>query len=457
MTSVQIVILAAGQGTRMRSSQPKVLHKLAGKPLLGHVLDVAAAVSNTPPVVIYGHQGKLLHESFSRHNVTWVEQPQQLGTGHAVQQALPNIKEQDRVLVLYGDVPLISVETLKRLITVTPDKALGMLTATLENPTGYGRIKRDAQNKVVGVVEEKDASVAERAIKEINPGIYFVPATLLKKWLPALANNNAQKEYYLTDIISQAARENIAIHTEQPAMSEEILGINDRVQLAQIERFQQKRFAEKLMRQGVTIIDPARLDVRGEVDIAQDVTLDVNIILEGDVSIGEGSTIGANCILRDVKIGKRVEIKPNSVIEGATIGAESIIGPFARVRPGTVLAANTHIGNFVEVKNSAIGEGSKVNHLSYIGDSEIGKQVNVGAGTITCNYDGANKHKTIIRDSAHIGSDTQLVAPVTIGEGATIGAGSTITKDVPPNALTLSHRLEQRTKQSWKRPQKKDK
>lgn len=453
MTEIQTIILAAGQGTRMRARLPKVLHRLAGVPLLERVIQTAIAVSNKPPIIIYGHEGAQLRQALAHYNATWVEQTQQLGTGHAVQQALPHINDHDKVLVLCGDVPLISVATLKKLIDVTPINTLGMLTATLAQPTGYGRIKRDAKNKVIGIVEEKEASEAERAITEINPGIYLVPATLLKKWLPALKNTNAQKEYYLTDVIAQAAQEKIVIQTEQPAMAEEVLGVNDRVQLAQLERFQQQKLAEKLMREGVTIIDPARIDIRGEVVVAQDVTLDVNVILEGDVSIGEGSTIGANCILRDVKVGERVEIKPNSVIEGATIGAESVIGPFARIRPGTVLSIKTHVGNFVEVKNSSVGEGSKINHLSYVGDSEVGKQVNVGAGTITCNYDGTNKHKTIIKDRVHIGSDTQLVAPVTVGEGATIGAGSTITKDVPPNDLTLSHRLDQRS-QSWKRPEK---
>jgi bifunctional UDP-N-acetylglucosamine pyrophosphorylase/glucosamine-1-phosphate N-acetyltransferase len=451
--AVQVVILAAGQGTRMHSRLPKVLHQLAGKPMLERVILTASTISNKPPIIIYGHEGAQLQKTLAPHNITWIEQQQQLGTGHAVQQALPAINDKDQVLILYGDVPLISTETLQKLIDATSTDKIGMLTATLSQPTGYGRIKRDAQSKVISIIEEKDATAIERAITEINPGIYLVPAALLKKWLPMLHNNNAQKEYYLTDIISQAAKEKIEIQTEQPAMSEEIFGINDRVQLAQLERFQQRKFAEKLMRQGVTIIDPARLDIRGEVDIAQDVTLDINVILEGDVSIDEGSTIGANCILRDVKIGKHVEIKANSVIEGATIGAESIIGPFARIRPGTVLAANTHIGNFVEVKNSKIDAGSKINHLSYIGDSEIGKQVNIGAGTITCNYDGANKHKTIIQDNVHIGSDTQLVAPVTIGEGATIAAGSTIIKDVPPNELTFSHRLDLRS-QNCKRPEK---
>lgn len=458
MAAIQVVVLAAGQGTRMCSSLPKVLHHLGGKSLLERVISTAASVSNKAnSIVIYGHEGAQLRAALASTAVKWVEQKQQLGTGHAVQQALPEINDQDRVLILYGDVPLISEATLKKLIDKTPANALGMLTATLSQPKGYGRIKRDAQNQVTGIIEEKDATPEERVITEINPGIYLVSAALLKKWLPTLKNTNAQKEYYLTDIIALAAKEGVAIYTVQPEAVEEILGVNDRVQLAQLERFYQRQQAEKLMRAGVTMMDPARIDIRGEVQIAQDVVLDVNVILEGEIKIGAGSVIGANCVLRNVTIAERVEIKANSVIEDAKIGSESIIGPFARIRPGTELAEQTHIGNFVEVKNSKIGVGSKVNHLSYVGDSEIGKHVNVGAGTITCNYDGAYKHKTIIHDDVHIGSDTQLVAPVTIGEGATIGAGSTITKDVPPHELTLSHHLEQRSTSAWKRPEKNNK
>jgi len=451
---IQTVILAAGQGTRMCSDLPKVLHYLAGKSLLERVFLTAERVSTRMPIIIYGHQGEQLRQRLASYPIKWIEQKQQFGTGHAVQQALPEIMDQDRVLILYGDVPLISTATLQKLINNTPADAVGMLTATLAQPKGYGRIKRDAQNRVVTIVEEKDATEEERAITEINPGIYLVPAKLLKQWLPTLQNTNAQKEYYLTDIIALAAKEKLMIHTEQPEAIEEISGVNDRVQLAQLERYHQRQQAEQLMRAGVTIMDPARIDIRGNVRIAQDVTLDVNVILEGDVEIASGSYIGPNCFLKNVSIAERVQLKANSYIEDAVIGAESVIGPFSRIRPGTELAEQAHIGNFVEVKNSKIGVGSKVNHLSYIGDTEVGKQVNVGAGTITCNYDGANKHKTIIHDRVHIGSDTQLVAPVTIGEGATIAAGSTITKDVPAERLTLSHRLEQRTNTNWKRPEK---
>ena len=454
--AIRVVILAAGQGKRMHSSLPKVLHSLAGKPLLAHVIDTALKIAkNETPIIIYGHQGEVIRDAFSHYDVEWIAQKDQLGTGHALLQALPEMVDEDYVLVLYGDVPLISMHTLKQLIETTPDAAIGMLTAHLANPHGYGRIKRDQQNKIIGIVEEKDASPLERAITEVNPGIYFVSAKRLKKWLPMLHNKNAQGEYYLTDIISAAAKEDISIHSVEPSHAEEIFGVNDRVQLAELERFYQQQYAMKLMRQGVTLYDPARFDVRGDVEIGRDVTIDVNVILEGRVVIGEGVSIGPNTLIRNTIIGSHVDIKANTVIDGAEISAHCSIGPFARLRPGTVLDAHAHIGNFVEIKNTVVGEGSKINHLSYVGDSDVGKHVNIGAGTITCNYDGVNKHKTIIGDDVFIGSDTQLVAPVFVGEGATIGAGSTITKDVPPHQLTLTHKLEQRSKKGWKRPQKK--
>lgn len=453
--AIQTVILAAGKGKRMHSHLPKVLHGLAGKPLLEHV--IATAISISPqrlPIVVYGHQGQLLQEMLGHHAVRWVEQREQLGTGHALLQTLPEMSDEDTVLVLYGDVPLISTYTLKQLIDHTPQQTVGLLTAHLTHPYGYGRIKRDHDNKIINIVEEKDATPDERTITEINTGIYLVPVTLLKKWLPQLENKNAQGEYYLTDIISLAQQEHIAIHAVQTTAFEEILGVNDKSQLAQLERFYQRQYAEKLMQQGVTLLDPYRLDVRGELSVGRDVIIDVNVIFEGRVVIGNDCVIGPHSILRNVEIGDHVEIKAHSVIDGAEIAAHCIIGPFARLRPGSVLAANAHVGNFVEIKNSAIGAGSKINHLSYIGDSDVGQRVNIGAGTITCNYDGVNKHKTIIGDHAFIGSDTQLVAPVTVGEGATIGAGSTITRDVPPHQLTLS-RVPQQTVEHWQRPTKK--
>jgi bifunctional UDP-N-acetylglucosamine pyrophosphorylase/glucosamine-1-phosphate N-acetyltransferase len=454
--TIQIVILAAGQGKRMHSIVPKVLHELAGKSLLEHVIDTALRVADeTSPIIINGHQGNKVASELAHYKVRWIEQKEQLGTGHAVLQALPAINEDDRVLVLYGDVPLISEDILKTLIASTPKSAIGMLTATLANPTGYGRIKRNKQQNIIGIIEEKDASEKEKAITEINSGIYFVPATYLKKWLPALENQNAQKEYYLTDIIACADKEKIQVHAVSPRHIEEILGVNDRVQLSQLERFYQLQQAEKLMRQGVTIYDPARLDVRGEVKVGRDVTIDVNVILEGHVVIGDECIIGPNVVLCNTELGARVEVKANSVIDSAEIATGCIVGPFARIRPGTVLASNAHIGNFVEIKNSIVGENSKINHLSYVGDSEVGKRVNIGAGTITCNYDGVNKHKTIIGDEAFIGSNSQLVAPIRIGEGATIGAGSTITEDAPAKQLTIS-RSRQQTIKDWQRPVKKE-
>jgi bifunctional UDP-N-acetylglucosamine pyrophosphorylase/glucosamine-1-phosphate N-acetyltransferase len=454
--TLSIVILAAGQGKRMHSQVPKVLHKLAGKTLLEHVTTTAHALSPTnPPVVIYGHQGEQVRHAMANLNVTWVEQTEQLGTGHALQQALPYLKNDHRVLVLYGDVPLTSIDTLKEFVKNTPLDALGIITAKLSNPAGLGRIIRNASQHITAVVEEKDATTEQLNIHEINSGIYLVSANDLAKWLPAIQNQNAQKEFYLTDIIKMAVAENKKIHAFQPTTHEEILGVNDRVQLAKLERFHQQQLAEKFMRQGVTIMDPQRFDVRGTLSVGQDVMIDINVLIEGNVIIGNQCVIGPNTILRNVILGDRVEVKANSVIDGAEISADCIIGPFARIRPGTILAAKSHVGNFVEIKNSEIGEGSKVNHLSYIGDSEVGKRVNVGAGTITCNYDGVNKHRTHIGDDAFIGSNTSLVAPVVIGAGATLGAGSTITREAPSNQLTIC-RAQQRSIENWQRPKKKE-
>ena len=455
--ALRIVILAAGQGKRMRSSLPKVLHHLAGKPLLQHVIDTAFALDKTTrPIVVYGHQGDRIRHHFEHLPITWIEQKEQLGTGHALQQALPEFSSTDRVLVLYGDVPLIGKESLQKLMTATSSEHLGMRVATLPHPTGFGRIIRDHDRKVVRIVEEKDANEEEKSIHEINPGIYLIPAIFLEKWLPNLTAHNAQKEYYLTDIIRFAAEENIPSHTDTPFHYQEVLGINDRMKLAELERFYQKQYAEKLMLQGVTIIDPARIDIRGELIVGHDVTIDVNTIFEGRVVINNHCTIGPYSILRNVTLGDHVEIKAHSVIDGAEIKEHCMIGPFARLRPGTTIASHAHIGNFVEVKNSWIDAYTKINHLSYVGDSEIGKYVNIGAGVITCNYDGVNKHKTIIGDNAFIGSNTALVAPLEIGEKATIGAGSTITKNAPPEQLTVC-RAQQRTIENWQRSKKTEK
>ncbi|MBA3661399.1 MAG: bifunctional UDP-N-acetylglucosamine diphosphorylase/glucosamine-1-phosphate N-acetyltransferase GlmU [Gammaproteobacteria bacterium] len=454
--AIQVVILAAGRGQRMCSKLPKVLHLLAGKPLLQYVLEVAEKLSPAKkPIVVLGHQAPLIRKTFSHLPIHFVEQSEQLGTGHAVLQAMPHIEPTDQVLILCGDVPLISLQSLQRL-TQTADDALHMLTAHLENPHGYGRIKRNDDHHIVRIIEEKDASVEEKKITEVNPGIYCLSARLLNRWLPNIKTMNAQNEFYLTDIINFAHQDNVTIQSHDVHCAKEILGVNDRAQLAQLERFLQLRLVKKLMAQGVSFADPARVDIRGEVIASIDVTVDVNVIFEGRVVLGQGCHIGPHSLLRNTILGEGVEIKANSVLDGAEVADHCTIGPFARLRPGTVLASHVHIGNFVEVKNSQVGMQSKINHLSYVGDAEIGQRVNVGAGTITCNYDGMNKHKTIIGDDTFIGSDTQLVAPVTIGTGATIGAGSTITKDVAADQLTITHRIEQRTIKNWRRPDKKE-
>ena len=437
----------------MKSAIPKVLHSIAGKPLLEHVVLAAQELGGHAVYVIYGHGGEQVKKSLSHLQVTWVEQAQQLGTGHAVQQVIPNINDEDIVLVLYGDVPLIKTATLENLIHNVDDHTLALLTADLMNATGYGRIVRNDKGSVTCIVEEKDATAEQRQIREINTGMLAVAAPRLRQWLGQLQNNNAQGEYYLTDIVAMAVRDKVTIKTSAPGTLSEIEGVNNRKQLAELERDYQMQQAETLMLQGVTLRDPARFDVRGTVTIGQDVTIDVNVILEGNVTIGNGVSIGANTIIKDSTIGDNVIIRSHCHIEGATIESECQIGPFARMRTGTHLQQNARIGNFVEIKKSQVGINSKVNHLSYIGDTTMGRDVNVGAGTITCNYDGANKYQTIIGDKAFIGSDTQLVAPVTIGDGATIGAGSTITHDAPAGQLTLS-RSEQKTRKGWKRPVK---
>jgi len=452
--NLSVIILAAGQGTRMRSRLPKVLHTLGGRPLLGHVVQTAQALEADTVYGIVGHGADVVRSTLAGLAVKWLEQKEQLGTGHAVLQALPAVPPEHLVLVLYGDVPLTSIATLRRLITAAGDNTMGLLTAYIKDPTGYGRIIRNAQGEVIAVVEHADASAGQREIEEINTGMLVVKAGYLRKWVMALSNKNSQGEFYLTDVIAMAVKDNVLIKTVYPADVTEIMGVNNKAQLAKLERVYQRQNAARLLEQGVTLIDPARFDVRGEIAAGSDVTIDVNVVFEGHVRIGNDVTIGANCYLRDVAIGDGTAILPNSVIEGAEIGEGCRIGPFARIRPGTELAAAAHIGNFVEIKNTTVGEGSKINHLSYMGDAIVGNNVNIGAGTITCNYDGANKHQTIIEDGVFVGSNTQLVAPVTLGADATIGAGSTITKDAPPGELTLS-RVPQQTRKGWKRPVKK--
>ena len=454
MHALSIVILAAGKGTRMFSNRPKVLHQLAGKPLLGHVIAAASELNPAQTVVVYGYGGNAVRETIGNSDILWVEQTHQLGTGHAVQQALPRLSPDGTTLILYGDVPLIRPSTLSGLVRGALSGKLALLTARLEDPSGYGRILRDNSARVTGVVEHKDASEAELAIDEVNTGIVAVPTNLLHRWLMRLTNDNRQKEYYLTDIVAMAVADGVEVTTAEPANLWEILGVNSKSQLAELERLFQLNTAHKLMSEGVSLADPGRIDVRGTLICGRDVSIDVNCVFEGHVSLGDGVRIGANSVLRDVLIAAGSEVLPFCHIEGAEIGENCRVGPYARVRPGTRVQDAVHLGNFVEIKNSQVDRGSKINHLSYVGDSIVGKDVNIGAGTITCNYDGANKHRTVIEDNVFVGSDTQLIAPVTIGRGATIGAGSTITKDAPEGELTLS-RASQLTVNGWKRPQKK--
>ena len=453
---ITTVILAAGKGTRMRSELPKVLHKIANKSLLEHVYAMSNQLENNTIKIVYGHGAQLILDTLQHLTADWIEQKQQLGTGHAVQQVTGQIADADIVLILYGDVPLLKLATVKQLIANVTTQSLALLTVNLEAATGYGRIVRSASGQVLKIVEEKDASVDEKLITEVNTGIMAVQGRQLKQWLSQLNNSNAQGEYYLTDIIAMAVADNIEIITSQPETVDEVLGVNNRIQLSHLERVYQQEQAYYLMEQGVTLKDPQRFDLRGSIEsLGQDIDIDINVILEGNISIGNHVVIGANTHIKNTIIGDHVEILANCVIENAVIGQGSRIGPFARLRPDTVLANDVHIGNFVEIKKSSVAQGSKINHLSYIGDTTVGEKVNIGAGTITCNYDGVNKFKTIIEDGAFIGSDTQLVAPVTIGKNATIGAGSTITKDSPENQLTLS-RVKQTSVTGWQRPIKKE-
>ncbi len=452
--SLNIVILAAGKGTRMRSKLPKVLHKIANKPLVEHVINTAGQLNPEKIIVVYGHGGEIVPTKLAHLDVTWVEQTEQLGTGHAVEQALPHCATGSSVLVLYGDVPLTRLETLTNLCKITMESGkVGLLTAVLENPTGYGRIVRDAAAKVQRIVEQKDANESQKSITEINTGIVSARKNDLDRWLAQLENNNAQGEFYLTDIIALAVADGIEVNTSHAEHLWEVAGINDKRQLADLERQYQLLQAQALMVAGVTLADPQRIDVRGELTAGLDVTVDVNCIFEGDVNLADDVTIGPNCLIINSSLGAGVVVFANSIIENANIGARCHIGPFARIRPGTELSSGVKIGNFVEIKKAIIAEDSKVNHLSYIGDTVMGKNVNIGAGTITCNYDGANKFVTTIEDNVFVGSDTQLVAPVVIAEGATIGAGSTITCDVPASKLTLS-RTKQTTINNWQRPVK---
>ena len=451
--SLHIVILAAGQGKRMLSATSKVLHKLGGKSMLERVVETAGCLQPDGIHVIFGHGGEQIRNALPDLPVNWVCQAEQLGTGHAVMQALTHIPSTSQILVLSADVPLIQVETLHALINCCkPARSLGLLLATIADPHGLGRIVRNEHGEIYAIIEEKDASVQQREIKEIYSGICCATAADLNRWLPALNSNNAQGEYYLTEIIAMAVAEDVPVVSIQATDCMEIQGVNNRLQLQQLERIWQTRIATQLMHAGVTLADAARIDVRGELQCGTDIFIDVNTVFAGHVVIGNGSTIGPNCVLTNVTLGEHCEILPNSVLDKCSIGDGCHVGPFARIRPGTVLAAGCKIGNFVETKNAVFGEGSKASHLSYLGDVTIGKQVNIGAGTITCNYDGVNKHHTVIQDGAFIGSDTQLVAPVTVGKHAVIGAGTTLRKDAPANELTLTAST-QKTLYGWKRPE----
>ncbi|WP_368903753.1 bifunctional UDP-N-acetylglucosamine diphosphorylase/glucosamine-1-phosphate N-acetyltransferase GlmU [Providencia sp. 2.29] len=448
-----VVILAAGKGTRMYSELPKVLHLLAGKPMVQHVIDTAKSVGASDIHLVYGHGGDLLKEKLGEQNLNWVLQAEQLGTGHAMQQAAPHFQDDEDIIMLYGDVPLIAKDTLQRLIEAKPEGGIGLLTVILDNPTGYGRIIRE-NGEVVGIIEQKDATEEQRKIQEINTGIMVASGKDFKRWLSQLDNNNAQGEYYITDVIALAHKEGNKIETVHPSRLSEMEGVNNRLQLAALERIYQREQAEKLMLAGVMLIDPERFDIRGTLTHGRDIIIDTNVIIEGNVTLGNNVHIQSGCILKNCVIGDNSVISPYSVIENSELSAECTVGPFARLRPGAKLAAKAHVGNFVEMKNASLGVGSKAGHLTYLGDAQIGENVNIGAGTITCNYDGANKYKTIIGDDVFVGSDTQLIAPVSVANGATIGAGTTVTRDVNEGELVVS-RVKQVHIKNWQRPVKK--
>jgi bifunctional UDP-N-acetylglucosamine pyrophosphorylase/glucosamine-1-phosphate N-acetyltransferase len=454
MKTTDIVILAAGKGTRMKSLLPKVLHKLAGKPMLGHVLDAANAVGDSKKIIVTGHGAEAVRAIYTDPSISMVEQAEQLGTGHAVHMALPELRANSKVVILYGDVPLITPDTISQMLDAVDDKSIGLLTIRLNDPQGYGRIIRDADGQIEAIVEQKDASPAQLQVDEVNTGVMSLTSEQLAEWLPLIDNNNAQGEYYLTDLISIARQAGYSINGIQPGSVAEVEGINNRQQLAALERTYQAQLADALMVSGTSLADPARFDQRGTLQAGTDNFFDVNCVFEGDVTIGSGVSIGPNCHIINSAIGDGVEIKANTVIDQSTIGDRAVLGPFARIRPGTELGSDTKVGNFVETKKAIVGNGSKINHLSYVGDAQLGEKVNVGAGTITCNYDGVNKYKTEIGDNSFIGSNSTLVAPLTVGNEGFVAAGSTVTVEVPAESLAVG-RTKQRNIQGWKRPQKK--
>lgn len=455
--TLEVIILAAGKGTRMRSALPKVLHQLAGQPLIQHVLDTVRELSPDRIHVVHGHGAERVRECLAdADDVNWVEQAEQLGTGHAVSQALPDVKPDARVLIVYGDVPLIRAKTLRTLLELSDDRHPALLTAELNNPSGYGRILRDGKGAVTAIVEEADASQAERQIAEINTGFMACPADRLQAWLGEIDNSNRQGEFYLTDVVGRAVQADATVNVAGCPNPGEIMGVNSQAELAQVERHFQTRQAEVLMEAGLGLRDPVRFDLRGSLTFGEDCVFDINVVVSGAVTLGRQVSVGPNCQIIDSEIGDGVEIRANSVIEGVKIADHCAIGPFARLRPGTVLNAGARVGNFVETKNTTLGEDSKANHLAYVGDTTVGQRVNIGAGVITCNYDGANKHPTVIEDDAFIGSNSALVAPVTVGKGATVGAGSAVSRDVPPGQLALT-RAEQQVRSGWQRPKKEKK
>ncbi len=450
---VDVIVLAAGQGTRMRSNIPKVLHPLAGRPMLQHVINAARELPGAQLHIVIGHGAEQVRDRVHGNDIHWVEQLERLGTGHAVQQALPGLRDDSIALVLYGDIPLIRADTLRSLLAAVGDDNMGLLTAHLNDPSGYGRIVRNDSGDVSAIVEQKDASEEQLGISEVNTGFMAVPTRYMQDWLPRLSNANAQAEYYLTDIIGMAAEQGVTITTCSPDFEQEVLGVNSRQQLIALERWHQYQCAQALLLEGVAVMDPVRFDLRGELTSGIDVTIDVNVVLQGQVTLGDNVTIGPNCVIQNAVIGSNVEIKANSVIEDTTIGDDCVVGPFARLRPGTKLLAQAKVGNFVEIKNSVLGHGSKVNHLSYVGDAEVGSGCNIGAGTITCNYDGANKFKTELGNNVFIGSNSTLVAPLAIADEGFVGAGSTVTRNVDNKQLAVA-RARQKNIDGWQRPRK---
>lgn len=455
MTKVNFVILAAGKGTRMRSVLPKVLHKLSGRSMLGHVMAAVESLGEAKKIIVTGHGAEQVEQQFKSPTTIFTQQKEQLGTGHAVQMAIPALCSDAVVIVLYGDVPLIRPSTIEKILDVVTETTMGLLTINLENPQGYGRIVRNGQQEITEIVEQKDASVEQLAIAEVNTGVLALRSTQLREWLPKITNNNAQGEYYLTDLIAIARAEGVEVISVNPESATEVEGVNNRIQLSQLERAHQRQLAEVLMESGTSLADPARFDQRGELNAGTDNFIDINCVFEGSVSIGNNVSIGANCHIRNSTIGDDVAILPNTIIESSVVGDRAVIGPFARLRPGTDLASDTKVGNFVETKKALVGKGSKINHLSYVGDAQLGENVNIGAGTITCNYDGVSKHKTDLGDGVFVGSNSTLVAPIKVDKGGFVAAGSTVTSEVPSDSLAVG-RAKQRNIKGWKRPTKKD-